>query len=81
MRHIRLLASWILLPAVIGLVCAFVWYLLTERWAMPPGAVIGLALVSGAIAHVVDVAYQRAAESFRRRRLPAVQPRHRKEPV
>jgi hypothetical protein len=81
MRNIRSLASWILLPAVIGLVCAFAWYLLTERWAMPPAAVIGLALVSGAIAHVVDVAYQRGVQWFRRRRLPAVPPRHRKEPA
>jgi hypothetical protein len=81
MRHIRSLASWILLPAVIGLACAFAWYLLTERWAMHPAAVIGLALVSGAIAHVVDVACRRAVGSFRRRRLPAVQPRHRKEPA
>ena len=81
MRHIRSLASWILLPAAIGLVCAFAWFQLTGRWAMHPAALIGLALVSGAIAHVVDVAARRAARSFRRRRLPAVQPRHRKEPA
>ena len=81
MHNIRSLASGILLPAAIGLVCAFVWFQLTERWAMPPGAVIGLALVAGAVAHVVDLVARRALQEARRRRLPASQPRHRKEPA
>jgi len=81
MRNIRSLVSWILLPAVIGLACAFVWFQLTERWAMHPTAVIGLALAAGAIAHFVDVLYRHVMRVWRRRQLPASRAQHRREPV
>ncbi|WP_045562690.1 hypothetical protein [Streptomyces sp. FxanaA7] len=79
MRTIRPLASWILLPATIGLLAAYVWHACTARWDIPPAAVIGLALVAGAAAELVDRIARHTAHAWRRRRLPTPRPRHRKE--
>ena len=79
MRTIRPLASLILLPAAIGLLAAYIWHACTARWDIPPIAVIGLALVAGAVAELVDRIARHTVETRRRRRLPAPTPRHRKE--
>jgi hypothetical protein len=79
MRTIRPLASLILLPAAIGLLAAYVWYACTSRWDIPPIAVIGLALVAGAVAELVDRIARHAVHAWRRRRLPAPRSQHRKE--
>jgi hypothetical protein len=79
MRTIRPLASWILLPATIGLLAAYVWHACTARWDVPPVAVVGIALVAGAVAELVDRLAQHAVHAWQRRRLPAPRPRHRKE--
>ena len=78
MRTIRPLASWILLSAAIGLLAAYIWYACTARWDIPPIAVIGLALVAGAVAELVDRLARHAVHVRQRRRLPAPQPRHRR---
>ena len=78
MRIIRPLASLILLPATIGLLAAYVWHACTARWDIPPAAVVGLALVAGAVAELVDRLARHALAARRRRRLPAHQPRHRR---
>jgi putative effector of murein hydrolase LrgA (UPF0299 family) len=79
MRTIRPLATLILLPATIGLLAAYVWHACTTRWDIPAAAVIGLAIVAGAVAELVDRLARHAVHTRGRRRLPAPQPRHRKE--
>jgi hypothetical protein len=81
MRTLRPLATLILLPATIGLCGAYIWHACTTRWDIPPVAVIGLALVAGAAAEVMDRAVRHALHVRRRRQLPAPTPRHRKEPA
>lgn len=79
MRTIRPLASLILLPATIGLLAAYVWHACTARWDIPPVAVIGIALVAGAVAELVDRLARHAVDVRRRRRLPSPRPQHRRE--